>query len=141
VRVNKDLGMSTKTLLFMMLISLLMTAQPIRSVTAKETDCSLPGKDARLVDKGTSPVSQENIFRNSYAEAECLRRAAAKKGAEWLETNELLRRSLKEADKGNWEEAFRLVQKAHFQADRALRQADYEAKAWKHRVVDQKGHN
>ena len=71
-----------------------------------------------------------------YEAAECFRRLASAAGAEWLETEGLLQRSLQEADIGNWETASGLVIKAQFQAETALQQADYEAGAWKHRVID-----
>jgi hypothetical protein len=125
-----------KALAFMLLGSLLLTVQPALAASTDGTDCPSSGEITREKDSGSEAVTQKEFFRQSYDEAECLRKAAAAEGAEWLETESLLHRSLEEADKGHWETASRLVQKANFQAQRALRQAENEAEAWKHRVVD-----
>jgi len=98
-----------------------------------ETACLSPAGVALQSDSG---VTQEAFFRRSYAEAECLRKAAAAAGAEWLETEKLLLRSLEEAESSHWETASQLVQKAQFQAGKALQQAEQEERTWKHRVID-----
>jgi len=128
--------MKTAHLLCLVSISLFTVAQPIRASTMPESACRSPepAEHEDMVVK--KPATQKDIFMHSYEVAECLRRLASAKGVEWLETEGLLVRSLQEADKGNWETASGLVKKAHFQADAALQQAEYEAGAWKQRVVD-----
>jgi len=75
-------------------------------------------------------------FEQLFATAERLRQAAADADAEWLKTESLLTRSQQQAAEGNWNTAFQLAQKACRQAWQALQQAEHEAQAWKHRVVD-----
>lgn len=125
-----------KVVVLMILTGLFLTAAPAWAITVDETGCLSPGDRAQKDDTSSDPVSREELFRQSYDEAECLRKAAAAAGAEWLETESLLRRSLEEADQGHWDTASQLVQKANFQAVRALQQAEHEATAWKQRVVD-----
>ena len=128
--------MKIKTTSLLILICLFIKTQPAWAVTTDAVDCLPSGQVNQPEDTARSPVSPKNIFRQSYDKAECLKRAAAAKGAEWLETESLLLQSQQEAEKANWETAYRLAQKAHFQAETALRQAELEAEAWKHRVVD-----
>ena len=84
---------------------------------------------------GSDSIPGEEAFNRSYTEAENLRLSASRKGAEWLKTGEMLRRSTEKAREGNWKEALQLVRKARFQAEMALQQADREAVSWQHRVV------
>ena len=112
----------------------LAAAGPAWAATSEETECLLPETLSGL-DSGEHPRSEKEHFEHSHAEAVCFRKAAAKAGAEWLKTEGLLVRSTAEADKGNWTDAIQLVQKARFQAETALRQSEYEALAWKRRVI------
>jgi len=82
-----------------------------------------------------APDSAMTNYKQSHARAECFRLAAAGAGAEWLKTEELLQQSVEEALQGNWDSADQLVQRAQFQAETALLQAQHESEAWKHRVV------
>lgn len=126
--------MIIKTPILIILTGLLITAQPARAVSMDGTGCLSPaGGGDRQSDTG---VAQKVFFRRSYDEAECLRRVAAAAGAEWRETEKLLIRSLEEAESGHWEVATQLVQKARFQAGKALQQAEQEERAWQHRVID-----
>jgi len=133
---SESRGMNIKTTSFLILISLFIENQPAWAVTTDAESCLLPRQVNQPEDTVRSPVTPQDIFRQSYDKAECLRRAAAAKGFEWLETEALLHQAQEEAEKANWETAYRLVQKAQFQAEAALQQAELEAEAWKRRVVD-----
>ena len=74
-------------------------------------------------------------FERRYAEAERMRLEAAAAGAEWLQTEALLAASREAAEQGDTNEALALVDEAKFQAEAALRQAEFEADAWRDRVV------
>lgn len=113
-----------------------MAAQPVCAADVGGSDCSLPGGHPQNEDMKGGVLTQEELFKQSYDEAGCLRRAAAAAGAEWLETENLLLRSLEDSEGGHWDSALALVEKARFQAEQALRQAEHEAEAWKHRVVE-----
>jgi hypothetical protein len=77
-------------------------------------------------------------FERRFDEAEALRQQAAQRGYEWIGTAGLLDQARAAADRGDTDAALQLVEQARFQADAALRQADYEAKAWRDRVVRKK---
>ena len=74
-------------------------------------------------------------FEQRYEEAERLRRQAAEQGFEWIGTAGLLEQAQVQAGAGNNSKALEFVEKARFQADAAIRQAEHEAEAWKSRVV------
>jgi hypothetical protein len=74
-------------------------------------------------------------FERRYAEAEQLRLDAAAAGAEWLQTEDLLVASREAAEEGDTSAALALVEEAKFQAEAAMRQAQYESGAWRDRVV------
>ena len=113
---------------------LTVSFQPVRADTAQEIDCtSTAGPSA--VGSETTPGSEKDHFERSFTEAECFRKAAARAGAEWLKTEDLLSRATEEAENGHWDIALQLVERARFQAETALSQAEYEALAWKHRVI------
>lgn len=76
-----------------------------------------------------------NEFDRRYTEAERLRAEAAELGWEWIETGKLLDQAREMAEKGDDEGALALVEKARFQADAAIKQAEHEAEAWKQRVA------
>ena len=98
-------------------------------VVADDVGCGTP------IEASKAPGSALVNYKQSHARAERFRLAAARAGAEWLKTEELLQRSAEEAAQGNWDRADRLIQKAQFQAETALLQAEHESQAWKHRVV------
>jgi hypothetical protein len=75
------------------------------------------------------------VFEQRLAEAEHLRAEAAAAGAEWLQTEALLDQARDEAARGDTDAALALVDKARFQSEAALRQAEYEATAWQDRVI------
>ena len=74
-------------------------------------------------------------FERQLAEAEQLRLDAAAAGAEWLQTEGLLDEARDEAARGDMDAALALVDKARFQAETALRQAEHESTAWQDRVI------
>lgn len=74
-------------------------------------------------------------FDRKLGEAEALRAEAARAGAEWLKTGDLLDEARAAAADGDTETALMLVEEARFQAEAALQQAAYEAGAWQDRVI------
>ena len=109
----------------------------VRADTLEHTNCT-PVFEQSEADTEKASGSEEDSFKRSYMEAECLTKAAARAGAEWLKAGQLLKQSSEEAEKGHWDVATGLANKARFQAETALQQADYEARAWKHRVIRNK---
>ena len=69
------------------------------------------------------------------AEAEGLLQQAAEAGYEWLETAALLEQARTEMANGNLDSALALIEKAQFQAEAALIQAEREAESWRSRVL------
>jgi len=120
----------------MTLACLFMADQPVRAADVGGLDCSSSSGQPQTEDMKGRALTQEELFKQSYDEAECLRRAAAVAGAEWFETENMLLRSLEDSEGGHWDSALALVNKARFQAEQALRQAEHEAEAWKHRVIE-----
>ena len=104
--------MKIKTASLLILINLFVKTQPVWAETTVALVCLPSGQVNQPENIARSPVTPKNIFRQSYDQAECLRRAAAAKGAEWLETESLLLQSQEEAEKANWETAYQLAQKA-----------------------------
>jgi len=135
VRVNNDIVMSLKTLSIITLACVFIATKSVRAEDVGGSSCSMPGVGTQIKDIKGRVLTHEELFKQLYDEAECLRRAAAAAGAEWLETETLLLRSLEEADEQRWDSALALAEKARFQAGQALRQAEHEVEAWKHRVV------
>jgi hypothetical protein len=130
-----------KTPVVLVFIILLMVSPHARAADMDETDCSSLSVDLQLKDIAINQdfaINQdtgEETFKSLFNQAECLRRLAAEKGAEWLKTESLLQRSLKEAALGHSKVATQLVMEARFQSVRALQQANLESEAWKRRVV------
>jgi hypothetical protein len=74
-------------------------------------------------------------FELEYETADRWRIAAADAGYEWIETEKLLQQAKEAHDAGDFELAFELVDKARLQGVAAVKQAEYEAGAWRGRVV------
>lgn len=68
-------------------------------------------------------------------EAEQLRIVAAEAGAEWLRTESLLQQARQAKSAGDEEAALEYIEKARFQAEAAIEQAQREAEIWQHRVI------
>ena len=114
-----------------LIFTLLFVVQPVVAVSAEESKCFSPPQQ----DPASSPANQKQYFEQRFSAAEHLRQAAASAGAEWLKTESLLIRAREEAASGNWNPALQLTAKACQQAELALQQAQYEAEAWKGRVI------
>ena len=80
-------------------------------------------------------ADEPSEFDTQFAAAERLRLEAAGARYEWLETAQLLEQARTEADAGNLDEAFALVDKARLQAEAAIMQAENEGEAWRSRVL------
>ena len=74
-------------------------------------------------------------FDRRYAAAERMQAEASAAGAEWLETGKLLDQASEAAADGNMDVAFSSLDKARFQAEAAIKQAEHEADAWINRIV------
>jgi hypothetical protein len=74
-------------------------------------------------------------FDMEYTEVEHWHQAAADAGYEWLETGDLLEQAREAHEAGDFELAFALLEKAGFQAEAALTQAEREAGTWQDRVI------
>jgi hypothetical protein len=68
-------------------------------------------------------------------EAEQLRIVAADAGAEWLQTEALLQQARQAKSDGDEASALEYIEKARFQAEAAIEQAEREADTWQHRVI------
>jgi hypothetical protein len=80
-------------------------------------------------------VACTSHFDRLYAAAEQERQAAADAGYEWLETEDLLEQAREAQEAGDTELALQLVEKARFQAEAAVAQAEREAEVWQDRVI------
>ncbi len=74
-------------------------------------------------------------FEQKLVAAERLRVEASEAGAEWLRTGSLLEQAQEAQARGDLDAASELLAKARFEAETAIKQADYEAGAWASRVV------
>lgn len=74
-------------------------------------------------------------FERELAAAEHLRVEASAVGAEWLETGKLLDQAKEAAARDEMDDANSLLAKARFEAETAIKQAQYEASAWASRVL------
>ncbi len=128
--------MNVKTISLMVTAALFLTVSLAWADSVDETGCVSPDSPSRDGLSQQSPAMQKDKFLHLYKEAICLRKLTEAQGAEWLKTESLLLASREQADENHWNAANRLVEEALFQSMAALRQAKYEAEAWKHRVVD-----
>lgn len=133
--VNDQAAYFMKTLCLLIFTGLFITATPVPAGTIEEGVCQVPELDLHAGSAPGIPGTADEKFKRLYDSVECLRKKAATKGAEWLDTETLLESALQEAGKGHQDTATQLLMKAHLQAVRALEQADHEAQAWKHRVI------
>lgn len=124
-----------KTLSVFVFFCLFNTVTSSRADTTSDASCKVPAPGTPAANSPIYQGTPEEIFKRLYAEAECLRIKAASVGAEWLETEKLLKRSFEESTKNQMDKASELAIKAHLQAVQALQQADREAEAWRFRVI------
>jgi hypothetical protein len=69
-------------------------------------------------------------FQASYEAAEAARMKADALGHEWRDTAEILEQAKTEADQDHFDEAVKLAEEAKFQSERAIEQAESQAKLW-----------
>lgn len=74
-------------------------------------------------------------YDRKLEEAEQLRAVAAEVGAEWLRTESLLQQAREAKSDGDEEAALEHIEKARFQAEAAIEQAERESEIWQHRVI------
>ena len=80
-------------------------------------------------------ASNQADFDAAYAAADAARKGAAKVGYEWRDTKKMLKSAKKLADKGQFDKAIALANKAKFQGERAQAQAAEQEKLWRTFVV------
>lgn len=78
---------------------------------------------------------QEEQVASAIDAAETARQNAAEAGAEWLQTNDLIRDAREAFGNGQWQLALSLAQQAERQGQLAVEQALRESVAWRERVV------
>ena len=80
-------------------------------------------------------ANDEATFVDVYNAAVAARKAAAKVGYEWRDTKKLLRQARKLAEKGKFEKAVVLANRAKRQGELGLMQAEEQEAVWKAAVV------
>jgi hypothetical protein len=128
--------MSGSSMIARLLTIMLFVFQTTLAVGAESTLCHPHREHSEGNNPGSSREVNGRLFEKHFTTAENLRLEAAKAGAEWLETEDLLNRSKIQANSDHWNAAFQLLQKACLQAELALQQAKTESEAWKRRVID-----
>lgn len=83
----------------------------------------------------TAIAADATSFKTSYDAAEAARKKAASVGFEWRDTRKMLKKAKALADKGDFEKAQQLTEKARFQGDAAYAQAGQQEEGWKAAVV------
>ncbi len=73
-------------------------------------------------------------FDAVYAAATAARKHAAALGHEWRDTRKLLKKAKAAAKSGDFETAVQLAEQARFQSERAVEQAEEQAKIWQDAV-------
>ena len=80
-------------------------------------------------------VADEKSFNASYEAAEAARKKAASVKYEWRDTAKILKQAKKAADKGDYETAEKLANKARMQGEMAVAQAKEQEQLWPTAVV------
>ena len=80
-------------------------------------------------------AGDEEAFEAAYEAGQAARKAAARLGFEWRDTRRMLRRARKLAEKGEYEKAIKLANRARRQGELGVLQAKEQAEAWKELVV------
>lgn len=80
-------------------------------------------------------ANDEATFVDVYNAAVAARKAAAEAGYEWRDTKKLLRQARKLAEKGEFEKAVALANRAKRQGELGLVQAEEQEAAWRAAVV------
>lgn len=74
-------------------------------------------------------------FEAAYKSADAARMAAAEVGFEWRDTKKMLRQAKKLAEKGEYEQAIALANRAKRQGEFGVLQAEEQEKTWQSRVL------
>ena len=82
-----------------------------------------------------APAGDAETFKAAYEAAVEARKAAAAVGFEWRDTKKMLRQAKKLAEKGEYEKAVRLANKAKRQGDLGVQQAEEQETAWRAAVL------
>jgi len=132
---NEEFTMIIRVGIFMLLVGMIVAAPPVQSDSLQWPGCGLSYQSSKAHGAVSSAI-QKDSFTQAYNQAECLRKAAARQRNEWLETETLLLKARQQEENGQHEAAMRWVNKARNQSILALKQAENEAIAWKHRVLE-----
>lgn len=73
-------------------------------------------------------------FEQAYATASAARKQAASVGFEWRDTRKLLKRAKKAAEGGDFDTAVTLADRARFESEQAVEQAQLQADHWQDAV-------
>ena len=84
---------------------------------------------------GNTVSADEKSFDASYEAAEAARKKAASMNYEWRDTGKILKKAKKAADKGDYETAEKLANKARMQGEMAVAQAKEQEQLWQTAVV------
>ena len=82
-----------------------------------------------------SEADDAETFKAAYEAGKAARKAAAAVGFEWRDTKKMLRRAKKLAEKGEYEKAIELANKAKHQGEQGVSQAREQETAWKEAVL------
>ena len=82
-----------------------------------------------------SEADDAETFKAAYEAGQAARKAAAAVGFEWRDTKRMLRRAKKLAEKGEYEKAIELANKAKRQGEHGVAQAREQETAWKEAVL------
>ena len=82
-----------------------------------------------------SEADDAETFKTAYEAGKAARKAAAAVGFEWRDTKKMLRRAKKLAEKGEYEKAIELANKAKHQGEQGVSQAREQETAWKEAVL------
>ena len=78
--------------------------------------------------------TSEAAFKKAWDAAEAARQQAASLGHEWRDTEQMLEDAKALAGEGDYEQAMQLVERAKFEGERAIEQAEQQAKLWQEAV-------
>ena len=84
---------------------------------------------------GNTVAADEKSFDAAYEAAEAARKEAASVNYEWRDTGKMLKQAKKAADKGDYETAEKLANKAKMQGEMAVAQAKEQEQLWQSAVV------
>ncbi len=80
-------------------------------------------------------ANDEAAFKAAYEAGDAARKAAAAVGFEWRDTKKMLRQAKSLAEKGEYQKAIDLANRAKRQGENGLIQAELEEKVWMDAVL------